>query len=97
MVPKDLELEWDKKKSRLVKQKHGKSFEEIVKYIAAGKIVAFMRHYNQELYPNQMVIILNVDGYPWVVPCEVRGNKLRLITAFPNRKFKNLIKGERNG
>ena len=94
MIPEWLELEWDRKKSEQVRRKHGKSLEEIVRYIAAGKVVAFMKHYNQELHPGQMVIILNVDGYPWVVPCEIRGNKLRLITAFPNRKFKNLIKGE---
>ncbi len=97
MIPKGLEFEWDRKKSNRVKQKHGKSLEEILEYIAAGKVVAFMKHYNQKRYPGQMVIVLNVDGYPWVVPCEIRGNKLRLITAFPNREFKNLIKGEKNG
>ena len=96
MILENLEFEWDEEKSKRVKQKHSRSLEEILEYIKAGKVVAFMKHYNQERYPGQMVIVLNVDGYPWVVPCEIRGNKLRLITAFPNRKFKNLIDGERN-
>ena len=54
-----------------------------------------MEHFNQAKYPEQMVIILNIDNYPWVVPCEIRGNKLRLITAYPSRKFKKFIKEEK--
>ena len=91
MIPKNLEFEWDEKKSKIVKLKHGKSLEEILHYILSGKVVAFRKHFNQERYPGQMVIILNVDGYPWVVPCEIRGNKLRLITAYPDRKFKKFL------
>ena len=91
MIPK-LEFEWDEEKSKHVKRKHGKSLREILDYILSGKVVAFEKHFNQELHPGQMIIILDVDGYPWVVPCEIRGNKLRLITAYPSRKFKNRIK-----
>jgi hypothetical protein len=38
-----------------------------------------------------MLIVVNVNGYPWAVPCEIRENKLRLITAYPSRKFKRLL------
>ena len=93
MIPDGLEFEWDEKKSRTVKQKHGRSLEEIFRYIVSGNVVAFMEHFNQETYPGQMVMIVDVDGYPWVVPCEIRGNKLRLVTAYPNRKFIKLLRG----
>ena len=89
------ELEWDEKKSQITKQKHGKSLEEIALHIRAGKAVAFFEHPNQKKYPGQWLIVLDLEGYPWVVPCEFRGNKLRLVTAFPNRNFKNLLRGKK--
>ena len=92
MIPDGLEFEWDEKKSKTVKQKHGRSLKEIFRYIVSGNVVAFMEHFNQKAYPGQMLMIVNVKGYPWVVPCEIRGNKLRLITAYPNRKFKKLLR-----
>lgn len=97
MIPEGLEFEWDKNKSRIIKQKHGKSLEEILNYIASGNVIAFMKHFNQEKYPNQRIIIVNIEGYPWVVPCEIRGNKLRLITAYRSRKFKKLLEEANNG
>ena len=97
MIPQNLEIEWDKGKSKRIKRERGKSFEELVEYIRAGKVLAYMEHRNKARYPNQKLIVLDVDGYPWVLPCEIRGNKLRLITAFPSRRYKDLIKGEKNG
>jgi uncharacterized DUF497 family protein len=91
LIPSNLEFEWDEKKSEIVKQRHGKSLKEISHYITSGNVVAFRKHFNQESYPGQMLIVVNVEGYPWAVPCEIRGNKLRLITAYPSRKFKRLL------
>ena len=86
-------FEWDESKSREIKVKRGKSLREIVECIRSGKIITVMRHHNQDLYPDQLLIVVEVDGYPWVVPCEIRGRKLRLITAYPSRKFKRLLGG----
>jgi uncharacterized DUF497 family protein len=85
-----IELEWDSQKSREVKLRRGVSLEEIVALIRRGKVLAFIKHHNQRKYPNQYFIVVDVEGYPWAVASEFRGNKLRLITAFPARKFKRL-------
>ncbi len=63
------ELEWDQQKSELAKEKHRKSLEEVALLIKAGKVKAFLKHHNQEKYPNQWLIVVNADDYPWVVPC----------------------------
>ncbi|SMO57737.1 hypothetical protein SAMN06269117_11223 [Balnearium lithotrophicum] len=94
MIPESLEFEWDENKSKKLKEKRGKSFEDILHYIQRGNVVSIQKRFNQKRYPGQLIIVLNIDGYPWVVPCELRGNKLRLITAYPSRKFKNLLKGK---
>ncbi len=90
---KTVELEWDKTKSLLLMKVRGISFEVIAEIIRSGKVVELRKHPNPARYPNQWLIILDVDGYPWAVPCEMRGNKLRLVTAFPARKYKHLLRG----
>jgi len=97
LIPRKLKFTWDSRKNKKVKQKHGKSFEEILHYILAGKVVSFREHFNQKRYPGQMVIILDIEGYPWVVPCELKGDKLKLITAYPCRKFRYLLEEDKSG
>ena len=86
-----LEFEWDEDKSRKVKLERGRSLEEIIEYIKSGRVISVMKHYNLDRYPNQLLIVVEIEGYPWVVPCEIRGSELRIITAYPSRKFKKLI------
>ena len=84
-------FEWDPKKSKEIKRKRGYSFEELVEFIKNGKVLEFIRHHNTAEYPNQWFIIVDVNGYPWAIASEFRGNKLRLVTAFPARKYKRLL------
>jgi uncharacterized DUF497 family protein len=89
-----VELEWDEAKSRLLKKTRGISFELVEELIRNGKVVDLKKHPNPGKYPDQWLIVLDVDGYPWVVPCEMRNNRLRLATTFPARKYKHLLRGE---
>ncbi len=38
-------------------------------------------------YPEQILLIVEIDDYAVVAPCERRGDAWRIITAFPSRKF----------
>ena len=87
------EFEWDEKKNSWLKENRGISFEDVVHVLKEGKALAFQKDRRLEQYPNQYLLVVEIKGYPWVVPCEFRGNKLRLITAYPSRKFKNLLRG----
>lgn len=82
-----MRFEWDPKKSKLIKEKRGVSFEEIVKLITAENLLAVIDHPNQEKYPEQKIFVINIGGYAWAVPFEKGGDKLRLITAYPSRKL----------
>ena len=80
-------FEWDDKKNKKLKKERNISFEEIIKAVASGGLIDVLYHPNREKYPNQKLLIVNLKGYAWVVPFEERGDKLRLITAYPSRKF----------
>ncbi len=66
----------------------GLNFEMIIEAIATNGIVSA---YHRSKYPSQVVLIVNVNGYMHCVPCERRGEEMRLITAWPSRKYQKNI------
>jgi hypothetical protein len=62
----------------------GLNFEMIIEAIATNGIVSA---YHRSKYPSQVVLIVNINGYMHCVPCEHRGEEMRLITAWPSRKY----------
>ena len=62
----------------------GLNFEMIIEAIATNGIVSA---YHRSKYPSQVVLIVNINGYMHCVPCERRGEEMRLITAWPSRKY----------
>jgi uncharacterized DUF497 family protein len=86
-------FEWDEKKNREIKEKRGVTFEDVVDAVENGRILFFGKDKRQDKYPGQYLLVVEIDNYPWVVPCEFRGNRLRLITVYPSRKYKHLLRG----
>ncbi len=89
-------FEWDEGKNRRLKQERDISFEQIAYTINSGGLIDIVDHPNQKKYPGQKLLIVNINGYAWVVPAEKRGNRLRLITAYPSRKYTKRYLGERD-
>lgn len=55
-------------------------------HIQNGDILDIIRHPNHESYPNQNIIVLNIEGYVWLVPyVKIRGIRF-LKTIIPSRK-----------
>jgi len=90
-------FEWDPKKSEWLKKHRGVSFEEVVEAIEKGGLLRILRHKNPHKYPDQIMLIVNIKNYPWVVPCEIREDKLRLATVYPCRKYKKLLEETHGG
>lgn len=77
-------FEWDKKKSLELKKKHGFSFEEVVKAIEEDFVIIDSPNRAR----SQKAFLTFVAGYPVIVPFERRGELFRLITAWPDRRYK---------
>jgi len=61
-------------------------FEEIVFQIAQGAEVDLFEHPNQAKYPGQMVSIVVVDDYAYLVPYVESEEIIFLKTIIPSRK-----------
>lgn len=79
-------FDWNDEKNEMLKRSRGISFEEVLVHIQGGGVLAIIRHSNRERYPDQNIIVLNVDGYVWLVPY-VKTKGIRFLkTIIPSRK-----------
>ncbi|MCW7474814.1 toxin [Leptospira levettii] len=54
-----------------------------------------MEYPNSEKYPNQLILMVNIDDYAWVVPVIKTKNSFFLKSASPSRKqTKHYLKKE---
>jgi uncharacterized DUF497 family protein len=93
-----MNFEWNVDKDQKLREKRGVGFEDIVKAIAEGKILDVLKHHNQEKYPGQYLIIIEIDGYAYVVPCHIEGETIFFMTIYPSRKMtKKYLRERQNG
>nr|WP_269155450.1 toxin [Leptospira mtsangambouensis] len=93
---KSVIFDWDNEKNKLLYSQRNISFERIVIEIEAGAIIDILEHPNSKKYPNQIIIIINIDNYAWVVPAIENETSFFLKTAYPSRKHTKLYFPEVN-
>lgn len=87
---------WNLEKNALLKKERGICFEDMVLRVNTGHVLAVVDHPKKEKYPNQMIMIVNVDGYAYMVPFVPHEKGFLLKTIIPSRKYtKKYIKGDK--
>lgn len=80
------DFDWNDEKNELLKSTRGISFEDVVFHIQNGDVLDIIKHPNAARYPKQNIIVLNIDGYVYLVPyVKERGTRF-LKTIIPSRK-----------
>lgn len=77
---------WNHEKNEWLKGERGISFEEIVLAVEAGGLLDVLRHPNQGKDPNQLVLVVALDGYAYLVPFVEETDFYFLKTVIPSRK-----------
>ena len=77
---------WNADKNHLLIQERGISFDRIVFEISLGNEVAVLMHPNQDKYPGQMISVVQVDDYVYLVPFVETESEIFLKTIIPSRK-----------
>ena len=78
---------WNADKNRQLIAERGISFEIIVAAIEQGNLVDLVEHPNQERYPGQMIQVVAVGTYLYLVPFVVESDGTRFPkTIIPSRK-----------
>lgn len=77
---------WNHEKNEALKTERGISFEEIVLAIEADGLLDELRHPNPGKYPNQLVFVVALDDYVYLVPYVEEPDYYFLKTIIPSRK-----------
>ena len=88
---------WNAEKNEILARERGITFEEIVQRIESGAKVIETDHPNKEKYPNQKILIIDVEGYAYLVPCVIDKNECFLKTIIPSRKATKKYYGGEDG
>ena len=80
------EFDWDDEKNAILERTRGVRFEDVVFHIQNGDVLDIIRHPNESRYPNQRIIVLDVEGYVYLVPYVKQKGTRFLKTIIPSRK-----------
>jgi len=84
MVP---DFDWNEDKNQLLVEQRGISFERVISAIERGGLVDVLEHPNQERYGGQMIYVVDIEQYIYLVPYVMRSDGSRFLkTIIPSRK-----------
>lgn len=78
-------FDWDQGKNSLLKELREVSFEDVQIAIEAGKVLDDIEHPNKKRYPNQRILVVEIESYAYYVPYVEDADKIFLKTIFPSR------------
>jgi len=79
-------FDWNIEKNEKLKIEREISFEDILIAIEGKRILDIVEHKNQKKYPNQRILIIDIDNYAYLVPFAEDERKIFLKTIIPSRK-----------
>jgi uncharacterized DUF497 family protein len=77
---------WNAEKNQRLLEERGITFERIVFEIGLGNERAVFLHPNQDKYPGQLISVVEVDDYVYLVPFIENDTEIFLKTIIPSRK-----------
>jgi hypothetical protein len=87
---------YDPEKNELLYNTRGVTFPMIIEAIAEKGVLLNFDHPNQQKYPDQKVLVVDLGGYAYCVPYVDQGDTWFLKTIYPSRKFKDLMEEKHN-
>ena len=86
--------DWNRDKNEILKNYRGVSFEEIIFHIENGDELDVYPHPNQERYPNQLISVVAINNYAYLVPYVESKAGIFLKTIIPSRRATKRYIGE---
>lgn len=79
-------VDWDETKNKLLKRDRDVCFEDVMIAIDEGGALDLIPHPNQKKYPQQQIIVVNINGYAYLVPFVENNEAMFFKTIIPSRK-----------
>jgi uncharacterized DUF497 family protein len=77
---------WNIEKNEKLRGDRGVSFEEAVLAIEQGQLLDILEHHDKSKYENQMIFVVKMYNYAWLIPFVEDENEVFLKTIIPSRK-----------
>jgi uncharacterized DUF497 family protein len=77
---------WNAEKNEALRLERGVTFERVVVAIESGGLLDIVAHPNPAKYPQQRVLIVEMDNYVYLVPVVEESDYFFLKTIIPSRK-----------
>ena len=89
---------WNYEKNKKLKTERDICFEQVVMYIERGGLLDIVSHPNQSKYPNQQILVVEMNNYVYLVPFVEDENSKFLKTIIPSSEAtKDYLGGRNNG
>ena len=88
-------VNWNDEKNATLIRERGISFDQVVYEMANGRIISIIENPNQTAYPNQQLLLVNINKYIYCVPFVENEKEIFLKTIYPNRKLTKELLGEK--
>lgn len=80
-------FDWSTEKNQQLNEQRGVSFEIVVAAIEQGGLKDVLEHRNQDRYPGQLIYVVDIDAYVYLVPYVMQADGTRFLkTIIPSRK-----------
>ena len=80
---------WNNGKNEWLKEHRGVCFEQVVILLEHEYVLDVIEHPNRDKYPGQMIAIVKINDYVYLVPYVQDGEEIFLKTIIPGRKATN--------
>ncbi len=81
-----MEIDWSPVKNAELKERYGLGFERVLVALADGALLDVRAHPNVGKFGHQKQLVVEIEGYAWIVPFVEDGNAAFLKTLFPSRR-----------
>ena len=82
-----MKINWSAEKNALLKRTRNVSFEDVENAIMHDRILDIIPHHNQEKYPHQELMIIQIRHYTYYVPFVMSSEEIFLKNIIPSRKY----------
>jgi len=79
-------FDWSDEKNAFLERTRGVSFEDVVFHILKGDVLDLIKHPDATRYPKQRIIVIDIEGYVYLVPYVKEKGTRFLKTIIPSRK-----------
>jgi uncharacterized DUF497 family protein len=78
---------WNPEKNEWLKEARGVCFEQVADILEQEDELDVIDHPNQEKYPQQKIIVVNINDYAYLIPRVETEDGIFLKTIIPSRKM----------